>query len=569
MNKNVLKRGAIWWIIVLLFLLSFSPAMSTLNMDDYETTFKTNLGINKLSTPPYEDYVHAFWKLDEGNGVTAHDETDHSYDGTIYGADWSDGIANYSLDFDGVNDYVTFDDYDHLGFNKTDDVIFSFYLNTTSTQKGTIFSLSNNYGVYPNIDIFLDANGSIEFSFYVQYCGYSIYTENSFNDGEWYLVEIYYNGVSANPTMSIYVDGELEAEKTQWICHYAYAGVTEIKMGRNSNDSTAFYEGKIDEFKMIKFPGGNDQAKPDITGPEEGSPHVEYDFSFITNDPEEDEVWLWVDWDDGTIQDWIGPYDSGEEVILSHEYDEVGLYNLTAKSMDIWDDGPPSHHSIRIGDQPPDPPIISGPEEGDIDEYLQYAFVTNDYEDDDIELYIEWDDGSFEDWSGPYESGEEVIVGHSWTEKNSYQIRARARDELGVGEWSDPFTVIIGNDPPDKPTITGPDEGKVNEDLTFQFVANEPDGDNIFYWITWGDGQTVENFGPYESGTEIELTHSWDKKDDFVIEAWAIDEHGAEGEKATLAIVIPKNKAFIYNFNWIFTKLLDYFPILKFIIGNI
>ena len=59
-------------------------------------------------------------------------------------------------------------------------------------------------------------------------------------------------------------------------------------MGRNSNDSTAFYEGLIDSFKMVKYPGGNTQSPPDIEGPSEGHPDQEYSYNFTVDDTEEE-----------------------------------------------------------------------------------------------------------------------------------------------------------------------------------------------------------------------------------------------------------------------------------------
>jgi len=46
-------------------------------------------------------------------------------------------------------------------------------------------------------------------------------------------------------------------------------------------------------------------------------------------------------------------------------------------------------------------------------------------------------DGEFTDWIGPYESGEEVIVTHTWDEQDTYTIRAKAKDTLDVeSPWS-------------------------------------------------------------------------------------------------------------------------------------
>ncbi len=75
---------------------------------------------------------------------------------------------------------------------------------------------------------------------------------------------------------------------------------------------------------------------PDITGPTEGEPGVEYIYTFLTWDPEDDIVWYKLDWGDGNITDWIGPYESGEEIIRSHSWEEIGTYTIRAKAKDIF-----------------------------------------------------------------------------------------------------------------------------------------------------------------------------------------------------------------------------------------
>ena len=47
-------------------------------------------------------------------------------------------------------------------------------------------------------------------------------------------------------------------------------------------------------------------------------------------------------------------------------------------------------------------------------------------------IYIDWGDNSSEEWIGPFDSGEEIIVNHTWDEENSYTIRAKAKDTLDV-----------------------------------------------------------------------------------------------------------------------------------------
>jgi hypothetical protein len=49
------------------------------------------------------------------------------------------------------------------------------------------------------------------------------------------------------------------------------------------------------------------QSVPFIQGPETGNAGVSYFYTFITEDPESDEVFYFVDWGDGTNSGWLGP----------------------------------------------------------------------------------------------------------------------------------------------------------------------------------------------------------------------------------------------------------------------
>jgi len=76
---------------------------------------------------------------------------------------------------------------------------------------------------------------------------------------------------------------------------------------------------------------------PDINGPTSGSPGIEYDYTVVTTDPDGDDVYYWIEWADGTPEEWIGPYSSGEEITVSHTWDERGIYTLKVKAKDTFD----------------------------------------------------------------------------------------------------------------------------------------------------------------------------------------------------------------------------------------
>ncbi|GAH02091.1 unnamed protein product, partial [marine sediment metagenome] len=60
-------------------------------------------------------------------------------------------------------------------------------------------------------------------------------------------------------------------------------------------------------------------------------------FTITTNDPDYDEVFYMINWSDGSEELLIGPFDSGENVIINHIWTETGLYSIQAKAIDSYD----------------------------------------------------------------------------------------------------------------------------------------------------------------------------------------------------------------------------------------
>jgi hypothetical protein len=76
---------------------------------------------------------------------------------------------------------------------------------------------------------------------------------------------------------------------------------------------------------------------PMIIGPSNGKPGVEYGYSFVSNDPEEEKIYYYIDWGDDTPGQWIGPYISGNSIIQNHTWIEKGTYTIRVKVKDIFD----------------------------------------------------------------------------------------------------------------------------------------------------------------------------------------------------------------------------------------
>jgi hypothetical protein len=74
---------------------------------------------------------------------------------------------------------------------------------------------------------------------------------------------------------------------------------------------------------------------PEIDGPETGKVGIEYTYEFTMIDPDDEYLYIMVDWDDGTPVEWDGPYGPGNLLTLKHIWDEKGTYQIKAKLKDL------------------------------------------------------------------------------------------------------------------------------------------------------------------------------------------------------------------------------------------
>ena len=95
------------------------------------------------------------------------------------------------------------------------------------------------------------------------------------------------------------------------------------------------------------------------------------------------------------------------------------------------------------GNSPPSTPIFLGPTEGFVGESYFYTINSTDPDEDDIYYMVLWEEGAYP-FLGPYASGEEVIVSHTWDEKGTYPVLAKAKDVNNEGSGFAFLEVVIG-----------------------------------------------------------------------------------------------------------------------------
>jgi hypothetical protein len=130
------------------------------------------------------------------------------------------------------------------------------------------------------------------------------------------------------------------------------------------------------------------------------------------------------------------------------------------------------------------------------------------------------------------------------------------------GSDTDTMTVQVNN-PPNPPTITGKTSGKAGTEYEYTFNAVDSDGDDVMYFINWGD--TTSEWTDFNaSGTDVKIKHTWSEDGTYNIIAKAQDIHGFEGSEGTLTVNIPRFRAANSPLLlWLFERFPNLLPILR------
>ncbi|MGF3585330.1 MAG: PKD domain-containing protein, partial [Thermoplasmatota archaeon] len=222
---------------------------------------------------------------------------------------------------------------------------------------------------------------------------------------------------------------------------------------------------------------------------------------------------------------------------------------------------------LDAGNSPPTKPVINGPTNGIVGVTYEFSFVSTDPENEDIYYFVDWGDGSNTGWFGPFESGVPVTKSHSWLSTGNYYIKAKAKDEKGAESgWSNTYPFIVTeNQPPNTPEISGPTSGKPGVELTYTVMTTDPNNDDVYYYIDWGDNSNTGWIGPNASGGTVTVKHTFTKKGTYTINYRAKDIYGLQSGWGTLKVTVPRTKVPLIN------RLLDrfpnLFPILRHLLG--
>jgi len=196
--------------------------------------------------------------------------------------------------------------------------------------------------------------------------------------------------------------------------------------------------------------------------------------------------------------------------------------------------------------------------------HLNYSFNNILYHND----FINNAENAFDDKSN-YWSNNSIKKGNFWddytgTDADGDGVGDTSYVISGGGGCEDEFPLMMPmhNIAPSSPNVFGPSSGKTGEKQMYSVCSNDLNGDELFYFIDWGDGETEIWSGPFESSEEQSFGHTWNEEGEYTIRVRAKDNSDLMSDWTFLPVSMPKNKE-INPFTIFLERLIERFPILE------
>ena len=265
-----------------------------------------------------------------------------------------------------------------------------------------------------------------------------------------------------------------------------------------------------------------DQPAADITI----GPGQSVFFSASASDPDNDDVTVLWDFDDGMTSTELEPGDHtftspGEYVVSLTATDEHGLADPTPATRTVTVEGGNAAPNATISEPSMDISISAG-------ESVFFSGTASDPDGDPVTVLWDFGDGSTS-----------TVLGHgahAYPDAGVYTVTLTATDDQGLADPSPPTrTVTVGaaNAPPNG-TISQPSMDvtiTAGESVFFSGSVSDPDGDPVTVLWDFGDGSTSTNLG--------HGAHAYPEVGVYTVTLTATDDHGlADPTPATRTITV-------------------------------
>jgi outer membrane protein assembly factor BamB len=230
--------------------------------------------------------------------------------------------------------------------------------------------------------------------------------------------------VSTNQSESWYDPG-----KMNYNTHYYWQIVAWDEYGKSTT-------GPVWDFTTGIIPN-NPPYQPSNPTPENGSVNVFIDItlSWLGGDPDPEDIVVYdvyFEANDSTPDILVS--DDQLETLYSPDtldFNIIYYWRIISKDNHGASTPGPIWHFTTQENTPPSAPTIQGETSGKKEKQYEYSFNAIDPEDHPVRYFVDWGD-NLSEWTEYTQSGIDMNVNHTWSNKGTYTITARAEDIYGA-----------------------------------------------------------------------------------------------------------------------------------------
>jgi hypothetical protein len=194
---------------------------------------------------------------------------------------------------------------------------------------------------------------------------------------------------------------------------------------------------------------------------------------------------------------------------------------------------------------------------------FSWSISINDSEGDFFSWAIECSNGQTISGTGAL-NGIKLLALSGLINATTYKVWVNATDPTGSSLYTRKWYIFSTqpSNPPDLPIIDGPTSGDARVSYNYNFFTIDPDGNDVYYRIDWGDRSPItEWIGPYHSGQICIVSHTFSKADTFIIKCQARDSYHAMSEWGQLEVTMPVETGFFHLLIFeLIERLVERFP---------
>jgi len=296
------------------------------------------------------------------------------------------------------------------------------------------------------------------------------------------------------------------------------------------------------------------------------TPYPEFPRHFVLDkiqDEEEYQIFLSLyDGNDVILNCKAGSRSATAATILIDRGFNGTVYNVVGGITD-WQN---KDYPVKRGNDLPNIPATpTGPTVCSIGESYSFSSSSQDINEDIIRLGFDWNgDMHVDEFSEYMLPNTEISLSHIWNMAETYELRVLAEDHVGgQSSFSEPLEILINN-PPTKPQVVGPKQGKSGEEYSYLLSSRDMDNDTVLFFVDWGDGMNSGWIGPFASDEEVNVSHSWVNSDTYEMKIKAKDIYDAESDVTILEVAMPKSRNIFHILEQICSYLIPWKTIFSF-----